>query len=356
MHVFIDESGSFIPLGGKKSAVSAVGALVIPTGKVSDVLDDYSRVRGRFRKVGAEVKGSALDENEILQVISLLTRYDVLFEATVADFGMHSRSDVRGFQELQAVKVTEHLTDKHHPNLVRQVRALRDDLAALPEQLFTHSLLLMDLIDRVARHATLYYVQRVPEELGSFEWVVDAKDQQITPSEELWRNLIMPVMQTRSLHDPLAMLEGADYSHFDQFLTELDPNEELPAEAPQRQSGRGIDLNALVGRHLRFADSRDELGLELVDILTNALTRAMNGRLQPLGWSELGSLMIKQQPQCVKMVVFTPDTDQHSTTSWAEGRLNTVASALQARAKSMLTRENAQKALRETHPETRPPS
>jgi hypothetical protein len=35
MHIFIDESGGFIPLNQKRSRISAVAALVVPSGSSS---------------------------------------------------------------------------------------------------------------------------------------------------------------------------------------------------------------------------------------------------------------------------------------------------------------------------------
>ena len=65
-----------------------------------------------------------------------------------------------------------------------------------------------------------------------------------------------------------------------------------------------IDLRRLLKENLSFLDSKADLGLELVDILTNAIARAMNGRLQYNGWCDLGRLMVGKERNIARPFLF----------------------------------------------------
>lgn len=65
--------------------------------------------------------------------------------------------------------------------------------------------------------STLYYSQRIPEELGRFDWVVDRKDRTMTTMEWLWTTLIVPIGQTLAFKEPFITLKEGTYTYFDRF-------------------------------------------------------------------------------------------------------------------------------------------
>jgi hypothetical protein len=219
-------------------------------------------------------------------VIESLRSHDAIFDVCAIDIGHESPVDIARYQQAQADLLVAHLTPDHHPNLVREVRELREEMLKLPPQLLVQAKLTWVLIERVIQVATLYYVQRRPSELGAFAWRVDAKqDGTVAPYETLWSTLVKPYLGSRSLQVPLVMLQGADYTRFDKFSVPL----------PGRPGESGTDIRAIL-RDLAFVSSQDEPGIQLVDILTNALTRAFNGNLQLRGWEKLGRLMVRYGP------------------------------------------------------------
>ena len=80
--------------------------------------------------------------------------------------------------------------------------------------LYVQAILTIELIANVLQKATLYYAQRKPNELGRFKWVIDAKDEAITPYEDLWSKIVLPFLESRSLSEPIRLLKQADYSAF----------------------------------------------------------------------------------------------------------------------------------------------
>jgi len=144
-----------------------------------------------------------------------------------------------------------------------------------------------------------YFVLRSPKELGAFRWVVDAKDIGETKYERLWRQLVLPLMQSRSVAEPLSTLEGSDYSAFDRFcITKSD----LPEHLKSYSKGYGgVNMKLLLEEDFTLGDSKSDPALRLVDVLASAFTRALNGQLRLEGCERLGTLMIARRPRTVKM-------------------------------------------------------
>ena len=150
------------------------------------------------------------------QVVSLLKNKEAIFEIVSTDMELHSEEMIDAHKRGQAHAMAVNLTLEHHPSVHEGVRKLREQLEGLSQQLYVQSVLTFELIAHVIRHATLYYVQRMPRELEYFHWVVDAKDpRQTTPWEDWWSFVVMPILQSKFMREPVLRLVGADYSHYE---------------------------------------------------------------------------------------------------------------------------------------------
>jgi hypothetical protein len=125
--------------------------------------------------------------------------------------------------------------------------------------------------------------------LGNFSWIIDGKDPaKVTNWEKWWSSYAIGALANKSKFHPGARLEGADYSHYDQFTTVNELGEE------------GTDL-ALLMKDLRFS-SDIEFGLEWVDVLTNAIRRALTGNLGIKGWSGIVKTMVHRRQHYIEIV------------------------------------------------------
>ncbi len=192
--------------------------------RLFSLLSRYAGLRPSRPQEKGEVKGRLLSEEQV----SLDTEEAV---------DTHKRGQAHG--------ITKNLTDEHQPTLVAKSWKLRERLEVMAPQLYIQSVLTFELAAIVLRHATLYYAQRMPRELGFFRWVIDAKDvRQVTPWEEWWSLVVMPTLQSKFLRKPMWLLRGADYSHYDgKFLTELD--EFHKRLKPDRDTDEGTDIKKL---------------------------------------------------------------------------------------------------------------
>lgn len=312
MHIFIDESGTFT-ISPRTHAISLVGGLIIPGDQLSKVEKKYATLRAQLVTTGDEVKGRLLSERDVASAVAMLRRYDVLFEGAAIDMGIHDAGDISAHKKAQEEAITRRLTDDYHPGMRAGVRRLRERLEGITPQLYVQSVLTFDLIARIIEHGTLYYSQRRPQELGAFHWVVDAKDKgRITEWEDWWSFVVMPMLQSKSLTEPMAMFAEGDYSHFERFSAEIPDYLKLHIRGP-RGRGDATDVKKLMTESFRFS-SDVEPGLELVDILVNGTRRALMGNLKRQGWQGIRELMIHRKHHYIHFVSLLRSAPGHR--SW----------------------------------------
>jgi hypothetical protein len=322
MKIFIDESGTFS--GFHAGSIGAVGALAIPNRKLALIESKYEKIRRRLPRYNGEVKGRLLNEQQIADVVALLAKNEVVFEITAIDLGLHTVEGVAGYKAALLAGMYERLprfNDSARPTVARQLA----ELEATPINLFLQAITLFQTIHLIIRHVPLYFAQRRPEELGEFGWVIDGKDRaKVTSWESWWASYAAGALSTKSRYHPGVRLEGADYSHFDRLCHPL-----------QNETEEGTDLSLLL-KDMRFS-SQIEFGLELVDILTNAIRRALVGNLAAPGWKNIVRTMIHRREHYITFVrldgvSMTPKAPTYTAVVrhfWKGG-------------KSMLTRHNLQ--------------
>lgn len=310
LHIFIDESGTFTGVGADAPAVSVLGALILTSHSLPKLFRRYIRLRTNLPKNRkGEVKGSKLNEAQVAAVVELLRRNGAIFCASMIDLAAHTQEDIAGHRQRRSASLAANLTDGHTQELRDSVAALQDRMAGFSDQLYVQGAVIIDLLYRVMQDMIVYHCQRFPKELAKFHWVVDAKDSTIvTDWEDWWSETLVIWLQAMSLERPGAMLPGGDYRHFRRFIFD-----ELPAYlrdvAPpaDRTHGAGVDLQLMYRESFRFS-SEPEPGLELVDIVTNALRRGLVGNLAEAGWLPLRGLMIHRSDVYVSPVsIFSDD-------------------------------------------------
>lgn len=304
MHIYIDESGIFNNPANKDNIASCVVALVIPSSKKVKLFNAFKGLTLEWVDSEGEVKGKNLSEGQISQVVNLLKSYDVVLEVTAIDLGLHTQDEISDFKKRQADETIKFLTPEHHPDIVKQLHEIRDAFNRMSNQLFIQAFIMFVLIPRTLRNSVTYYARRIPQELKSFHWVVDAKGKAITEHERAWSLAIFPIMYTQSIKKPMISVIGGDYSYFERFQdTDAEGIERIAAQEGFGEGElRASKLNLILGKSFKFQDSRSNVGLQMADILANATQRALNGKLGIAGWGDIGSLMIAQKPNALESI------------------------------------------------------
>lgn len=292
MRTYIDEAGIFTdPQLSNTHKVSVVGSLTIPDYSYAAVCDLLDNMKARWGATG-EIKGSQLMEDQVRSLVEELTAHHVLFSAVIVDSKFCSPTSIASHKANFAAKILASISPHHHPDFVKKLRSLSSMIAEISDQLYVQSLAMTSIIHRSHQLSTLFYVQRTPSELAQFQWIVDAKQKNLTPTEKWWKDMLGPCLQGMSRTDPLQMLRGADYSHYNQF-------------SDDKMQGAG-SVNKII-KDFGFRDSASEKGLQLVDILTTSLRRALNQKFQIEGWRGIGRLMIHMRNQNLLSIVLEGD-------------------------------------------------
>jgi len=278
-------------------------------------------------------------------VIDLACRYEVLVNFFAVDLATHGDKVVGDFKMRQAAEVTANLTSEHHPSVVASLHDHADKIRAMPNQLLLQAFLTIELILEAIQEVTLYYAQRLPEELGDIAWYVDRKDRTITQMEEMWTTFILPMGEGHFAKHPLKALIGADYSHFDarygiadkpydpKIARHMDWVQQVHGTRFSEHGRNVLNANLLLSDQLEFVDSRDSLGVQFADMLATILRRALNDRLQVSGWREFGKLLVRKGQAGSSFLQLGLADGLPQT---LESHAKMVCLALDSRAKSMM--------------------
>ena len=294
MNIFVDEAGIFVIPQKDKSTVSCVGALVLPESSTTEIFNCFEKLKESWGVRIGEIKGNQLNEDEVSSLINLLDKYDIIFQVTAIDMNMQTDIHLTKHRLLQAEKLTEKLTEKHQRTLIKQLQEIKRYLENLTNQLYVQASCTFELLYNVIQKATLYYSQRIPTELGEFYWFIDAKDKDITPFEEFWSKLIIIALQSKSFREPFISLSDGDYSYFEKYCgISQEPPAHIKHVVSKTRPFEFIKIKEIYKKHLRFEQSHANLGIQMVDMLTTSIRRAMNGSLQRNGWENIGKLMVQ---------------------------------------------------------------
>lgn len=336
MHIYLDESGTFAGLGQQTPAISVQGVLVLPSTRRDKLFAKYARLRQSLPQRKGEVKGFLLSDVQLIKIVDLLARNEGLFFPSFIDMAGHTLAEIEFHREHGVEALSRNLRNGHTPELRAGVADLQRRMAGFAPQLYAQSMVTIDLLHHAMDQMLLYHCQRNPKELASFHWVIDAKGSVgISDWEDWWSNTLVVWLQAISLTKPAVFLKSGDYSYFQRFLFHGVPAYLEPHAPPNldKERGVGVDLQLMFRESLRFS-SDPEPGLELVDIITNALRRALNGKLPESTWMHLSRLLIRRSDFNVRPVSMSFDDEMTSRP------YSYVVQKLRLGGREMLTRDH----------------
>jgi hypothetical protein len=297
MHIYMDESGTFVPDKG----LAVVSAFMVPDRQIGGLEKLYRRLRPSLPKERGEVKGRLLAEREVAAVAEIARKVGCLLETTAVDMTDNTTAEVEDHRGRHVDAMARHITDEHHENVRTQIARLQEQLRIMPLQLYVQSAVMGHLIHVLLRHTSVYFALRDGRELGNYAWVIDAKgkEEKITPWERWWSTVITPMLESESFREPGWAIEGGDYRFEEKFLTE--PSEWKRQFTNPTDRSRYLDTGAILKTNFRFSADA-EIGLEIADILANATRRALTGNLAPEGYLPIRRLMIHRRHHYISLI------------------------------------------------------
>jgi hypothetical protein len=186
-------------------------------------------------------------------------------------------------------------------------------LEKMPAQLYTQSIAMTRLARNVIQVSTLYYSQRKPSELSTFDWIIDAKNENTSNYEQWWSTLIPAFLESAFLKNELIFLKGANYKYFNQYFQSTELPDHLKGIKPNLETGKYVDLKKIMRKNFKFEASNKQIGLQLIDILSNATRRALYGDFSKKCSEALGSLMVKKGKQNINFITLVDKNPKSET-------------------------------------------
>ena len=279
MYIFVDESGSFVPPPlGHTNAWNSIAAFVLPEGHRTRMSAALAALKCETSwPQSRELKLRDIGEATYFRFLARLARLDGVLFAVLTDMATNDITATERHQSRQAANIVKHVDKMLHETGRTALHQLSDQVNGLSAQLYVQLQCQVELVDTIARSASLYFVQRHPKTLGHFRWRVDQKNATRTKYERSFFALTPALLQSRSLADPWIMLEGADYSGFDRF--NFPPGE----EPTYLRDAYGIDtgpeplmnLGKLFRESFKFVDSKQSPGVQVADLLAAGIRRTL---------------------------------------------------------------------------------
>ena len=215
MHIAIDESGTFVHADAANTW-SCVVSYVYPEADRRALRQEIEHLRrNSARPHEQEVKLRDLREVQYRRFLRRLAEQQGICFAVATDSATNTPELIEQHKAQQVENILGNVDRMIHEEGRASVAQLGDRVARLSHQLYVQMTCQVELVDRTLRHSTLHFVQRLPATLGHFRWRIDQKNIEITEYETAYTHVLAPFMQSRSIREPMILIEGADYSHYD---------------------------------------------------------------------------------------------------------------------------------------------
>lgn len=297
MNIYVDESGSFVsaPTLGAWNVVVAVTAPESARAAIRHAINALKLECGTNR--ADEAKLNDVSESQYVRFAKRLEESHVLLFATATDAGLNSPALVSAHQQIQVAKIRENIPRMKYEGGRKGVELLAAQVEGLSPQLYAQLTCQVNLFHDVVRRSITYYAQRIPASLREFRWRIDQKNTSRTDFEDAFEKIVPILLQSRSMREPGARVQGFDYRHLKDYeLVEGEVPEYLAEEFGIKVT-HGLNVQRLIRKNLRFEDSTQNVGIQVADLLASGLRRCLR-----LGFKDntvvahaLGSLMLQNQ-------------------------------------------------------------
>lgn len=278
MHLFIDESGTFVPGVGRAEAWCVVAAYVVPEAQrraAEEVLRQLKRREGRVTSREIKLR-DVTSESNYLAFLDELAALDGTLYASAVDAHRNSLTAVSQHKAHQVEALLENIPIIHDAHVRSAFQARAERFSRLSPQLYLQVVCQYQLLAAIIRQAVMYYVQRHPATLGRFRWRADQKNSMNSIFDESFRDHAGPMLQSISLKEPAPMLIGADYRHFQRFRF----RDGAPAYLKNTyglEVGDGFNVAMVMHEDFSFVDSAMNVGVQIADLLASGLRRCLRG-------------------------------------------------------------------------------
>jgi len=344
VNIYVDESGSFVnsPTLGSWNVVAALTAA--ETGR-KVIAEAVRRVR---RSAGAgpteEVKLNRLDERAYLEFLDAMQHQDLVVFATATDAGLNSIERVARHKTMQVAKIREGVPRMRYEGGRLGVELLASQVESISPQLYVQLVCQVSLLHDVIDRAINYFAQRRPATLREFRWRIDQKNSTRTAFEDAFEKIAPALLQTRSIREPFAKVEGFDYRAMKAYEFEDGKAPEYLQTEYGLPEMEGFNVQKMVRGNLEFVDSESLDGVQAVDLIASGLRRLLRGSFSDniCMARALGRLFVQAKSGSNAISLTTMAAEEKSTSP----HVADMVRAINASSKQMLVRASGERMLR----------
>lgn len=258
-----------------------------------------------------EIKLKDLTEDQYVSLLSSLLKLDGTLFSTATDMSILTDANVMHHRDVQAGKIIKHKDKMIYEEARNGLEQLSIQVRQLSPQLYMQLVCQVDLISDVINRAILYYVQRHPKCLKRFKWRIDQKNTKKIQYEEAFEKVTPALLQTISIENPTISVREFDYSAMAEFVysTEDAPNYLKETYGLNVDATDSLNIGKILHQDLRFDDSKQNIGIQVVDLLAAGLRRILRGQFRKMEEISrlLGGLMVQalQGQMPINLISFT---------------------------------------------------
>jgi hypothetical protein len=307
MNIYIDESGSFAH-AETVGRWNVVAALVVPESARRPLTETVRRLKARSGiTLDSEAKLNVHSEADYLAFLAKLAKLPILLFCTAVDAGRNTIEDVCEHQRLQGRGILHNIDKMRHEGGRKALERMAGELEALPQQLYVQLTCQIGLMYTVTTQSILYFSQRIPGTLSELRWRIDQKDLVRTPYEQAFQRLSPPLIQSRSINEPMIMVHGFDYSHMQKY-------QYAPGNVPRYLKDdyaidvdTALDAGKLLTGNIRFVDSKGSIGVQAGDLIASGVRKCLRGEFRENGAvaAALGRLMVQARNNVIPIDLVT---------------------------------------------------
>lgn len=329
MKIFIDESGAFIP-NPSNPTWSSVGALAVPDESLMRLKEALSELKEAFKLNDNEELKNRPDSSSTAFIKFLDTIYTLNCSLHIVS----TKSSSRGLdgvnnhkKSLQNALYNYSEKEPHSLNAVNDTISLIDKLSG---QLFTQCLLQSYMISYSLDKILALYSQLSPKSLAKFSWIVDRKNITETNYDKAFKNLYVGTAIVKSLSEPSPMVLTPRHNYH-YFLQSYSYNQHHDPQSYAKRFEKNIDqikealyavdLRKILAEDFTLADSKEEYGLQAIDLLISSTNRCLKGNFtnNSLIAQKIGRLTVNSPQEKFKSITLLSVSSEQNITDREDG-------------------------------------
>lgn len=274
MNIYFDESGCFANI--KSIDDSFICALIIPDQLLNEITDSFYDLKNDILGTSSEVKGSELDiipRYDFCEWISQNSKHLTITVVGISSYYINwSQYNLYRIQDADRLKSTidkckYELPDNHPvtPFLEKLYRRFKN-VAKFSHQEYIQYLLYKEIIIDAFQHSIAYYMDlSYSKSFHEYNFIFDRKlKNKLSECEKIVNQYLIFIYSNRSKFNMVKPINTPD-----NWESESHPFRINFCDKP-----RGILLNKVFENGFQFIDSKNNIGLQIVDWIVNTFYQA----------------------------------------------------------------------------------